>query len=112
MRLRFLSLSWLIFCILITTTSPAQDLDPKDVVISLEQALPIAKAKAKAEFLDLDDYILYSVHPRVFKGDRNGLHWEFVWKARAFPHRKLVVVRVYMKDGLTIAEREEIPDQD
>ena len=96
---------------LITTTSPAQDLDPKDVVISLEQALPIAKAKAKAEFLDLDDYILYSVHPRVFKGDRHGLHWEFVWKARAFPHRKLVVVRVYMKDGLTIAEREEIPDQ-
>ena len=86
------------------------DLDPKDVVISLEQALPIASAKAKAEFADLDDYILYSVHPRVLKADPNGLHWEFVWKARAFPHHKALIVRVHMKDGLAVAEREKVVD--
>lgn len=107
MRLHFLSLSWLIVCVLLTTTISAQNLDPKDVVTSLEQALPIAIAKAKAEFADVDDYILYSVHPRVLKADPNGLHWEFVWKAKAFPHHKALIVRVYMKDGLAIAERED-----
>src|SRR5262245_61594391 len=107
MRLHFSSLSWLIFCALLTTTISAQDLDPKDVVISMERALPMAIAKAKAKFADVDDYILYSVHPRVLKADPNGLHWEFVWKAKAFPHRKALIVRVYMKDGLAIAERED-----
>jgi hypothetical protein len=111
MRLNFLSLSWLIFCALSPTAASAQDLDPRDVRTSLQQALPIAIAKAKAEFLDLDDYILYSVHPRVFKGDGKGLHWEFVWKAKAFPHRKAVIVRVYMKDGSAMAEREQVADQ-
>jgi len=81
------------------------------VVTSLDQALPIASAKAKAEFADLDDYILYSVHPRVLKGDPNGLHWEFVWKAKAFPHHKALIIRVYMKDGSTIAEREKLAEQ-
>ena len=81
------------------------------MVTSLDQALPIASAKAKAEFADLDDYILYSVHPRVLKGDPNGLHWEFVWKAKAFPHHKALIVRVYMKDGSTIAEREKLAEQ-
>ena len=81
------------------------------MVTSLEQALPIAIAKAKAEFADLDDYILYSVHPRVLKADPNGLHWNFVWKAKAFPHRKALVVRVYMKDGSAIAEREQLAEQ-
>ena len=81
------------------------------MVTSLEQALPIAIAKAKAEFADLDDYILYSVHPRVLKADPNGLHWNFVWKAKAFPHRKALVVRVYMKDGSAIAEREKLAEQ-
>ena len=109
MRVCFLSLSWLIFCLLSPTAAFAQDLDPKDVVTGLEQALPIAIAKAK--FPDLDDYILYSVHPRVFKGDPKGLHWEFVWKATAFPHRKAVIVRVYMKDGSAIAERELFVEQ-
>ena len=75
------------------------------MVTSLDQALPIASAKAKAEFADLDDYILYSVHPRVLKADPNGLHWEFVWKAKAFPHHKALIIRVYMKDGSVIAER-------
>ena len=81
------------------------------MVTSLEQALPLAIAKAKAEFADLDDYILYSVHPRVLKGDPNGLHWEFVWKAKAFPHHKALIIRVYMKDGSTIAEREKLAEQ-
>ena len=111
MRLHFLSLSWLIFSALAPTAASAQDLDPTDVRVSLQEALPIAIAKAKAEFPDLDDYILYSVHPRVFKGDAKGLHWEFVWKAKAFPHRKGVIVRVYMKDGSAIAEREQVAKQ-
>jgi hypothetical protein len=111
MRVYFWSLSWLIFYALSSMAAFAQDLDPKDAVTGLEQALPIAIAKAKAEFPDLDHYILYSVHPRVFKGDSNGLHWEFVWKAKAFPHRKAVIVRVYMKDGSAIAEREQVAEQ-
>ena len=69
MRVYFLSLSWLIFCLLSPMVAFTQDLDPKDVVTGLEQALPIAIAKAKAKFPNLDDYILYSVHPRVFKND-------------------------------------------
>jgi hypothetical protein len=63
----------------------AQSLDSRDVVISLEQALPIVIDKAEADFLDVDDYILCSVHPRGFKGDPNGLRWEFVWKAVPAP---------------------------
>jgi len=109
-RFHFLLLPWLICYALLATTVFAQDLDPKDVITSLEQALPIAIAKAKAEFPDLDDYILYSVHPRVLKADPNGLHWEFVWKARAFPHHKALIVRVHMKDGLAVAEREKVVD--
>ena len=111
MRVHLLSIAWLILCAVLPTAASAQDLDPKDVVTSLEQALPIAISKAKAEFPDLDDYILYSVHPRALKGDAKGLHWEFVWKAKAFPHRKAVLVRVYMKDGSAMAEREQVADQ-
>ena len=109
MRLQFLSLSWLLFYAFSPVAASAQDLDSKDVVISLEQPLPIAITKAKAEFPDVDDYILYSVHPRVLKGDPRGLHWEFVWKAKAFPYHKALVVRVYMKDGSAVAEREQVP---
>jgi len=111
MRVYFLSLSCLIFCALSAAAVFAQDLDPKDVGTSLEQALPIALAKAKAEFPDLDDYILYSLHPRAFKGDAKGLHWEFLWKAKAFPHRKALIVRVYMKEGSAAAEREQAADK-
>jgi hypothetical protein len=98
-------------CAVSLTAVFAQDLDPKDVGTSLEQALPIAIAKAKAEFTDLDDYILYSVHPRVLKGDSKGLHWEFVWNSKAFPHHKALIVRVYMKDASTLAERESVAEQ-
>ena len=68
-------------------------------------------AKCKSEFPDVDDYILYSVHPRILKADPNGLHWQFVWKAKAFPHHKALIVRVYMKEGLAIAEREQVAGQ-
>jgi hypothetical protein len=111
MRVRFLSLSLPLLCALSPTVASAQNLDPKEVRISLQQALPIAIAKAVAEFSDLGDYILYSVHPRVLKGDPKGLHWEFVWKAKAFPHRKAIIVRVYMKDGSPMAERKQVADQ-
>jgi hypothetical protein len=111
MRFHFVLLFWLIFCALSPPSASAQDLDPQDVRTSLEQALPVAIAKAKVEFPDVDDYILYSVHPRAFKGDPKGLHWEFLWKAKAFPHRKAIIVRVYMKDGSAIGEREQVADQ-
>jgi hypothetical protein len=111
MRFHFVLLFWLIFCALSPPPASAQDLDPQDVRTSLEQALPVAIAKAKVEFPDVDDYILYSVHPRVGKGDPKGLHWEFLWKAKAFPHRKAIIVRVYMKDGAAIGEREQVADQ-
>jgi hypothetical protein len=53
----------------------AQDLDPKDVHVALDQALPIALAKAKRDFPDLEKYILRSVGPKALKGDPNGLCW-------------------------------------
>jgi hypothetical protein len=84
----------------------AQDLDPKDVHVSLEQALPIALAKAKRDFADVDNYILYSAGPRVLKGDPKGLFWEFIWQEKGFPHFKQLRVRVYMGDGVAESNRE------
>jgi hypothetical protein len=84
----------------------AQDLDPKDVHVSLDQALPIALAKAKRDFPDLENYILHSVGPRALKGDPNGLCWEFMWQEKAFPHLNQLRVRVYMRDGLAQSTRE------
>jgi hypothetical protein len=43
--------------------------------------------------------------------DHKGLNWEFVWKTKAFPHRKALIVRIYMKDGSAVAEREQVVDQ-
>ena len=85
---------------------PAQDLDPKDVHISLEQALPIALAKAKRDFPDLENYILHSAGPRALKGDPMGLCWEFMWQEKTFPHFNQLRVRVYMRDGLAESTRE------
>ena len=84
----------------------AQDLDPKDVHVALEQALPIALAKAKHDFGDFENYILHSVVPRALKGDPNGLCWEFMWQEKAFPHLKQLRVRVYMHNGLAQSSRE------
>lgn len=84
-----------------------QDLTADDVHISLDKALPIALKTASERFPDLNEYILYSVTPRVLKGDRRGLHWQVEWQQKAFPHCKLLRVRVYMGDGSVYAERLE-----
>lgn len=90
----------------VLVTLCGQDLDPRDVHVSLDQALPIALAKAKRDFLDLENYILHSVGPRALKGDPNGLCWEFIWQEKAFPHYNQLRVRVYMRDGLAQSTRE------
>ena len=93
--------------ILGATLNFSQDLDPADVRVSLEEALPTALKAASKEFPDLHKYILYSATPRVLKGDRRGLHWQFEWQEKAFPHHKLLRVRVYMGDGSLHTERLE-----
>ena len=86
------------FSLMVVTVSvlvslQAQDLDPKDVRVALDRALPIAVAKAKHDFPDFENYILHSLGPRAFKGDSNGLCWEFMWQEKAFPHFKQLHVR-------------------
>ena len=93
--------------ILGATLNFSQDLDPADVRVSLEEALPMALKAASKEFPDLHKYILHSVTPRSLKGDRRGLHWQFEWREKAFPHHKLLRVRVYMGDGSLYTERLE-----
>lgn len=93
--------------ILGSTLTVSQDLDPTDVRFTLDEALPMALKTAAKEYPDLQKYILYSVTPRVLKGDRRGLHWQFEWQEKAFPHHKLLRVRVYMGDGSLYAERLE-----
>jgi hypothetical protein len=83
----------------------AQDLDPADVQVTLDSALHLAQRAATGAFPDLSNYLLYSATPRVLKGDPRGLHWQVRWQERAFPHHRWLVVRVYMKDGHTMAER-------
>jgi hypothetical protein len=73
----------------------------------LGRALPIALKEARNQFHDLDDYLLYSVSPRVLKGDRKGLFWQILWQEKRFPHARNLVVRVYMKDRSSFAERTE-----
>jgi hypothetical protein len=49
--------------------------------VSLEQAFPIALKKAHAKVANLDQrFALHSVSPRVFKGDKKGQHWQFLWQ--------------------------------
>jgi len=100
--------SLLFLAILLSIPSAhSQDLDPADVRISLDQALPMAIRKAKADFPDLEKYMLYSVHPRVLKGDAEGLFWEVLWEEKAFPHLQQLRVRVYMSNGSTKCFRTE-----
>jgi hypothetical protein len=101
--IRLFSVAILIVSILVPLR--AQDLDPKDVYVALDQALPIALAKAKRDFPDLEKYILRSAGPKVLKGDPNGLCWEFVWQEKAFPHFSELRVRVYMRDGIAQSTR-------
>ncbi len=97
------------FCLGLIVAAPiplhSQDLETADVHVTLDAALPLALATAAKAFPDLSGYLLYSIGPRVLKGDPGGLHWQVRWQDRAFPHRRWLVVRVYMKDGHAIATR-------
>jgi hypothetical protein len=97
----------LVFALWTALPLRAQDLEAADVRVTLDSALRIADRVAAAAFPDLSNYILYSITPRSFKADPGGLLWQVRWQARAFPHRQWIVVRVYMKDGHTTAERED-----
>ena len=88
-----------------TVSLHGQDLDTADVRVTLDSALQLAKNAAAAAFPDLSGYLLYSVTPRVLKGDGHGLHWQVRWQERAFPHHRWLLVRVYMSDGHTTTER-------
>jgi len=93
----------------------AQDLESRDVRVTLDAALSIAQRAATTAFPDLQGYLLYSITPRVLKGDSGGLHWQVRWQERAFPHQRWLVVRVYMKDGHTVTAREagtDLPSPD
>ena len=83
----------------------AQNLEPTDVHVELDSALHIAQKAAAIAFPELSNYLLSSVSPRVLKADPGGLHWQVQWQERAFPHRRWLIVRVYMKDGHTGTER-------
>ncbi len=74
-------------------------------VWGLTPPLRIAQKAAAIAFPELSKYLLYSVSPRVLKADPGGLHWEVQWQERAFPHRRWLIVRVYMNDGHTGTER-------
>lgn len=82
-----------------------QNLDTTDVRVPLDSALRIAQRAASSAFPELSNYLLYSITPRVFKGDSRGLHWRVQWQERAFPHWRWLIVRVYMKDGYATTER-------
>ena len=81
-----------------------QDLDPAAVRVPLDSALILARKAAATAFPELSSYLLYSVTPRVLKGDPGGLHWQVLWQERAFPHRRRLVARVYMSDGHVTTE--------
>jgi hypothetical protein len=74
--------------------------------VSLEQAMPIAAREAQAKVPDLDKFLLHSVKPLVFKGDKKGMHWQFLWQEAEFKtHMRGVAVRVYMNDGAAVVEK-------
>jgi hypothetical protein len=73
--------------------------------VSLESALPIATKMAQSKVQDLDKFLLHSVRPRVLKGDKKGMHWQFLWQEAEYKtHMRGVVVRVYMDDGFALGE--------
>lgn len=90
----------------------AQDLDPAEVRVTLDSAVQLAQRAAARAFPELSEYVLYSVTPRVLKADPRGLHWQVLWQERVFPHRRWLVVRVYMGDGYTATEREPAPGEE
>lgn len=97
----------ILLTLLMSTPVVALDLDIDDIKVSMETAIPKALNEASVRFLDLDGYILYSITPRILKGDKKGLHWQFQWQEKKFPHHKMLRVRVYVRDGSTYSERIE-----
>jgi hypothetical protein len=108
-NLRSFKCGILVVVALLTSASAGlpQDLSEEEVKITLDEALPIALKDARERFPDLREYLLYSASPRVLKGDKKGLFWQFLWQEKAFPHYKGLTVRVYMTDSSTFAERWE-----
>ena len=108
-NLRSFKCGILVVVALLTSASAGlpQNLSEEEVKITLDEALPIALKDARERFPDLREYLLYSASPRVLKGDEKGLFWQFLWQEKAFPHYKGLIVRVYMTDSSTFAERWE-----
>jgi len=108
-NLRSFKCGILVVVALLTSASAGlpQDLSEEEVKITLDEALPIALKDARERFPDLREYLLYSASPRVLKGDKKGLFWQFLWQEKAFPHYKGLTVRVYMTDSSIFAERWE-----
>ena len=78
---------------------------PERPKVSLERALPIATKRAQSKARDMDKFLLHSVRPRVFQGDKRGMHWQFLWQEAEFKsHMRGVIVRVYMDDGFALIE--------
>ena len=78
---------------------------PERPKVSLERALPIATKMAQSKTRDLDKFLLHSVRPRVFQGDKRGMHWQFLWQEAEFKtHMRGVIVRVYMDDVFALIE--------
>ncbi|HUR96245.1 MAG TPA: hypothetical protein VMY76_16820 [Gemmatimonadales bacterium] len=82
-----------------------QDLDSAAVRVPLDSALRLADRAAASAFPDRSGYQLYSIVPRALKGDPGGLHWQVRWQEKTFPHRRWLLVRVYMNDGHATTER-------
>lgn len=80
-----------LWCVLMLWTAlprHAQDLDTTDVRVGLDSALRISYKAAAIAFPELSNYLLYSISPRVLKGDPGGPHWQVRWQERVFPHRQ------------------------
>jgi hypothetical protein len=66
----------LCFMLMLSAALPlhGQDLEAADVRVTLDSALRIAHQAAATAFPELSNYLLYSITPRVLKGDPGGLH--------------------------------------
>jgi hypothetical protein len=74
--------------------------------VTFEKALPIATEAARLKVPDLDKFLLHSAGPRALKGDKKGMHWQFLWQEAEYKtHMRGVSVRVYMNDGSAVAEK-------
>ena len=61
MKRFFITIIMLMVCSFFATPVNAQDIDPKDVNVTLDQALSRAQETAVKEFSDLDDYYIVTI---------------------------------------------------